>query len=102
MKRLNFDGFLSFFFFAACQPAVEKEINEGQAPKGAVMAPSEAAIFQPNIVSSELPEFAIAVHEDILFFNRTAPDRSTMRLLYSKKEGDRWSVPDARGLYRRR
>ena len=62
-------------------------------------APSnpEATLFSPETISSKLPEFATTVNaeEDLLFFNRTAADRSEMRILYSQRVGDFWPEPDS-------
>lgn len=55
----------------------------------------KAELFVPQIISSELPEFATAVSPDgkMLLFNRTNQDRSEMYLMVSRWENGKWSEP---------
>ncbi len=55
-----------------------------------------ATLFGEGTISSELPEFATTINaeENLLFFNRTTPDRSSIRILYSERTGDQWSAGD--------
>ena len=56
----------------------------------------QAKLFEAGKLSTEAPEFATTLNasQDLIFFNRTTPDRSSMRILYSQKEGEQWSEPD--------
>jgi hypothetical protein len=90
MKKLVFFLFAALFF--AC--------NEKKP------VPPTAKLFGEGIISSESPEFATTVNaqQDLVFFNRTTDDRSSMRILYSKLVEGQWSEVDtlafSTGLYR--
>jgi hypothetical protein len=70
----------------------ESDADTGRVPGSA----PEVELFAPGIVSSPLPEFAIAFTPsgDTVFFNRTPPDRSRIDLLYSVRVASRWSDPE--------
>lgn len=57
----------------------------------------EASLFAPNIISSELPEFATTINEvgNAIYFNRTTPDRSSMKIMHSRWVDGNWSSPEA-------
>ncbi len=68
--------------------------------------PNEAQIFGEGKISTKAPEFATTfnVEEDIVFFNRTSADRSSMKIMYATYDGKQWSgaesLPFSTGKYR--
>lgn len=58
-------------------------------------APPVATLFEAELISSELPEFATSIdtHKSWIYFNRTAADRSTMQIFESKYEDGQWTEP---------
>ena len=78
-------------FFAGCTPAAEEPPADSQTQTRA------AVMLAPNVISSELPEFATSFSPDgnTVYFNRTNEDRSKLQIMYSKKIGDVWDEPVA-------
>lgn len=56
----------------------------------------QATLFEAGNISSEAPEFATSVNAEhnLMFFNRTTADRSSMWIMYATREGNRWSSPE--------
>ncbi len=57
--------------------------------------PEIAEIWQPEIISSKLPEFATTVNAELnqVYFNRTNPDRSSLQIMQSELINGKWSNP---------
>ncbi|WP_109300112.1 PD40 domain-containing protein [Aquimarina sp. AU474] len=74
--------------------------------KQKMKAPDTAQIFGEGKISTEAPEFASTLNaqENVVFFNRTSADRSTMKIMYSLYDGKHWSaakdLPFSNGQYR--
>lgn len=60
-----------------------------------IKAPKEATLFGSGIISSELPEFANSPDPKgkTIYFNRTTPDRSIMKIMRSDFKNGNWSEP---------
>ena len=58
-------------------------------------APESAQLWLPNIVSSELPEFATSLTPEgsEVYFNRTSTDRTTIQIMNSKFQAGEWTNP---------
>ncbi|MDX1476079.1 MAG: hypothetical protein R3301_00180 [Saprospiraceae bacterium] len=83
---------LLFILLTGCQQTAEV-VPEGQ-------------LVGPGIISTEAPEFATTVNAagDLIFFNRTTPDRSSMRILFARRQSGQWlpadTLPFSTGRYR--
>lgn len=62
---------------------------------GKKSVPQKAEILAPEVLSSDLPEFATAVSPNgkLLLFNRTTEDRKKMYMMYSIWENGTWGEP---------
>lgn len=79
---------------AACQaPAPEAPAPPPYQIADTVAAPQ---LFAPGVISSALPEFATTFSPDghTVFFNRTPPDRSVIRIWTSRFEAGQWTEPE--------
>lgn len=53
------------------------------------------AMVAPGVISTELPEFALAVSADgnEVYFNRASADRSQLTIMVSRRSAGQWSTP---------
>lgn len=62
--------------------------------------PAAPAIFEPGVISTAAPEFAMAFAPDgrTIYFNRTSVDRSQIMLLESRRTDGGWTAPSPVGF----
>lgn len=66
--------------------------NERPGPEATI----NPEMVAPGVISTEAPEFAVSFTPDgdTIFFNRTSPDRSSLVILTSSRDGSAWTQPD--------
>ncbi|MCB0280711.1 MAG: PD40 domain-containing protein, partial [Calditrichaeota bacterium] len=67
---------------------------------------NDVVLFEPLLISTAAPEFSFTINADnnLLFFNRTNEDRSTIKIMMSKLVDDKWQAAEelsfSNGKYR--